>query len=284
MLLHTDTLEVSNVKRAANRKKFAVSKSEISMSTVNAVISTPVEGEEQYVATLKSAGADAARIEAATAMFRLRQGYADVLKPEDLGVSTKSKKAHEEPDGDEEMEMEEEEKAKKSKKSVVAPVSKSADLSPEMHARVEAVFKSNELLAQQVKELTAKNELAEYTAKAEREFSHVPGSRVELAATLKAAHDAGPDAEKRILSALSATNDIVRKSAMFQDIGTMGGGGAADAHSKIQALAAGLTMKAENGNEMTPAQKYNYVITKTAEGRTLYNQYIEERKQAVKNA
>ena len=293
MLLYTDTLEVSGVKRAANRKKFAITKSEISMSVVNAVIATPVEGEEQFVATLKSAGADAKRIEAATAMFRLRSGFADVLKPEDIGVLAK---AHKEPNGDEQGddESDEEYKARKAKKSKNAehqtgidtnfkPVHKSADLPPETKAQLEAMFKSNEMLAKQVKDLTEQRELTEYTAKAEREFAHVPGSSVELAKTLKAAHDAGPEAEKVILVSLSATNEMAQKSELFQDMGSTGGGLAASAHQKIQQLVNNLTMKSADGKEMTAAQKYTYVISETAEGRELYRQYNAEQDQRIKN-
>jgi hypothetical protein len=283
MLSNLSTLEVSTVKHAANRKRFAITKSETeTMSDViKAVLGVKAEGEDQFVATLKSAGADDKRIEAATAMYRMRKGFADVLKPEDLGVTTK---AHEEPDGDEQMEGEtdEEYKARKTKKKSC----KSADQSdaPGLVAdpRVEALFKSNQVLSEQVKQLVAKNQEMEYVAKAEREFSHVPGSAIDIARTLQAAHAAGPDTAKQIESALKSVNEIVSKSAHLQEFGSTGGGMAGGAYQKIQALANGLTMKSDKGREMTAEQKFNHVVTNTAEGRALYTQYLEEHRQAVK--
>jgi len=139
------------------------------------------------------------------------------------------------------------------------------------------------MLADQVKQLVAKNQELEFVSKAEREFPHVPGASIELAKTLKAAHDAGPEAEKVILAALKGVEELTSKSAMLQEIGTSGGGTTAGgAYSKIEALAAGLTMKSENGKELTKEQKVNYVISKTAEGRSLYEQYNEERRQLQK--
>ena len=46
--------------------------------------------------------------------------------------------------------------------------------------------------------------------------------------------------------------------------------------TKIEALASGLTMKSDSGKEMTKEQKFAHVITKTAEGRDLYAQYLAE--------
>jgi hypothetical protein len=285
MLSHLSTLEISNVKRAANRRTYAITKSEeAQMKIVQAVLSTPAEGETEFVATLKSAGADEKRIEAATAMYRMRKGFEDVLQPEDLGVTAK---AHKEPDGDEQEEDESDEafksrmakaKAKKAKKCD-EPAHKSAD--PEVEAKLSALFKSNQMLASQLQEQVAKSEQLEYVAKAEREFSHVPGSSADLAVALKAAHDAGPSAEKVLTAALKSVNELVSKSAMLREVGTAGGT-AGSAYQQIEALANGLTMKADSGKEMSKAQKVAYVTSNTAEGRALYAQYNEEQRQALK--
>jgi hypothetical protein len=284
MLHSLSTLEISNVRRAANRGKYAITKSEKIMS-LKAVLSTPAEGEEQFVATLKSAGADATRIEAATAAYRLQKGFADVLQPEDFGVA----KAHKEPDGDEREEMDEEDeedekKSKKSKKNIAGSKSndqtattKSAD-----DARLVAVMKTAEVLSAQVKELSAKNEMLEYVSIAKSEFAHVPGSVEQLAVTLRDAHNAGPAVEKTILAALRSTNEITAKSDHMREIGTNGGGQTGGAYQKIEALASGLTMKSDSGKEMSQAQKIAYVTSNTAEGRELYKQYNEEKRQLIK--
>lgn len=297
MLTNLSTLEVSSVKRAANRGRFAVTKSESPMSkdALKAVLATPAEGEVEYIATLKSAGADEARIEAATAMYRMRKGFADVLKPEDLGV-TVTVKAQTKPDGDDDEE-EELPATKRAKKSKSQPTAKSADaggteLAPELESKLEAVMKTNdglvkanESLAKQVREIVEKSEDQAYAHQAEREFAHVPGSAQELAKTLKAAHAAGPEVEKTILAQLKMTEEVVAKSALLGDLGSTGGGGPASgsAYGKIEALAAQLTMKADNGREMTQAQKVTYVTSRTAEGRRLYSEYLTEHDRAVRN-
>lgn len=292
MLSHLSTLEISNVKRAANRKRYAITKSEIEMN-IKQVLSVAAEGEEQFVATLKSENASPERIEAATVAYRLRKNCADLLKPEDLGVV---EKAHQEPDGDEqgENETDEEFKARKAKKAASCksesqtgiepgfkPAKKSEE-APVEDPRIEALFKSNQALADQVKALVEKNDRLELESIAKSEFGHVPGSTEDLAKTLKAARDAGPETEKTVRAALKSINEMVSKSDHLNEVGTSGSGMAGGAYQKIEALAEGLTMKADNGKEMTKAQKIAHVIAKTAEGRALYEQYNEEKRQAIK--
>ena len=95
--------------------------------------------------------------------------------------------------------------------------------------------------------------------------------------------DLGGEGEQAILKSLAITNELVQKSAMFQAMGvaTLKGEGA-DTMSKLNALAAGLTMKSDSGKEMSPEQKFSYVVSKTAEGRALYEQYNEEKRQLLK--
>lgn len=289
MLSHLSTLEVSNVRRAANKKRYAISKSETPMK-IQQVLSVAAEGEEQFVATLKSQNASPERIEAATAAYRLQKNCADLLKPEDFGVTAKAF-GKGEPDGDEqgEDESDEEFKARKAKKAakkaaksadvVVAPVAKSASEDP----RFEVIMKSNETLAAQVKELVEKNEQLEFEAVAKSEFGHVRGSFAEIAGALKAAHAAGPEAEKVFKAALKSAEEITAKSAMLGELGTNGGpSSGGGSWQKIEALASGLTMKSEKGTEMSRAQKIDYVVSKTAEGRALYEQYNEEKRQLLK--
>ena len=284
MLSHLSTLEVSNVKRAANRKRYAITKSESTVD-IQKIMSVKAEGEEQFVATLKSEGATQDRIDAATAAYRIRKNCADVLKPEDMGVVAK---AHKEPDGDEQGddESDAEFKARKAKKSV-----KKSDVSPEMDARIEALFKSNADLLQKnaelagkVETLTAKSADLEFEAVAKSEFGHVRGSVSELAQALKAAHEAGPEAEKAIRNVLKSAEEITSKSAMLHEVGSSGGGTNGSAWQKIEALAGGLTMKSDSGKEMSKSQKIDYVVSKTAEGRALYEQYNREQDQAIKRA
>lgn len=295
MLTQTQTHEVSLVRRGANRKVFAVTKSESFMDPLKAVLSTPAEGEEQFVAALKSAGADQARIDASVAIYRIQKGFADKLKTEDhvaiaksagLELAAKAKKADDEEDEDEEddEDMPAFLKKKKAKKSAEALALEG--VSPEAAAKIEAAFtaKSAEVteltetvksLSGMVKTLVEKSDTQQYVAKAARDFAHVPGTPDEIGAVLKSAEKAGVG--DVIGKLLGTVNTLVQKSALFGNVGTAGAAGTSgDAWSKIEKLATGLTMKSESGAEMSQAQKISYVMKSTAEGRELYRQYLAD--------
>ena len=264
------TLEVSNVRRAANKKRYAITKSETAMKTAIAVLSTPAEGEDKLIATLKSAGADDKRIEAETAAYRIKKGFADVLKADAPPA--------------EEM-TEEQKKAKKAAEEAAAmeaaesavPAAKSAEMEAVMKSNADLVAKSAALEAM-VKGLIDASKTQEYVSKAEKDFAHVPGSADEIAAVLKSAAAAGPETLKGIETILAQTNEIVSKSAMLQNFGVPGAGPGShgSAWERIEQLAQQLTMKSDRGVEMTKEQKIAHVTTKTAEGRAAYREYLAD--------
>lgn len=291
MLSNLHTAEVSLVRRGANRKRYAITKSEeyhmpFNPKVLEAVLKTAAEGEDKLIATLKAAGADEKRIDAAVAQFRVQKGFADVVTAEDAeliaqatGVAKKDETDPDEPD-DDDMPALLKKKAKKTKKSAEPDLSQ---LAPETRAQVEAVFKSNEALVGQVESLTGmvktlvdNGAKSEYVAKAAKEFSHIPGTPDEIGIVLKSAHDASPELGAGIEKLLGMVNGLVRKSALLGSVGSTGGAGAGgSAWERIQTLATGLTMKAGD-KDMTPEQKIAYVTEKTAEGRALYKEYLGE--------
>lgn len=292
MLTRMQTAELSLVKRGANKKSYAFAKSENAMNPIHAVMSAPAEGEEQFVALMKSAGASEERVEAAVAAYRLQKGFADVLKSEDLAVIAKAagykKAAKKGEDDEEESDDEEDDKddmpfGKKKK----AATKKSAEpdfaqLDAATRAQVQAVFKSNEELTQKsanlegiVKTLLDERTMGEYVAKA-KEFSHVPGKPEEIAVLMKSAHDSSPELAKGLEKLLQSMNEIVSKSALLGTIGSSGSGGSSggSAWAKLEAMADGLVMKSSDG-KLSKEQALARVM-KSAEGRVLYAEYLGE--------
>lgn len=272
MLAALETREVSGVKRPANRRRFAMAKSEdLIMGVVTkAVIETAAEGEAEFVAALKKNGADDKRIEAAVAVYRIRKGFADTLQKDDLAVIAQATgEAVEEP-------------VKKSEPVKPAVLEK---LSPEERAQLEAVFKSNAdmgkeigKLTSQVRELIDSNQMSALETKAETMFGHVPATSSDIARVLKSASAVDPKLGADIEKLLMATEQLVRKSGALTTLGNPGhgAGNGADAWSKIQVLAKNLTIKSATGGELTDAQKVRHVIDHTAEGRELYATYLAE--------
>jgi hypothetical protein len=283
MLTATTTREVSLVRRGANKKRYAITKSESAMSVFEAVLKTAAEGEEQLVESLKSAGADQKRIDAAVAAFRVTKGFSDVITPEDAELIAKAAKGDED-DEDESDDLPAFMKGKKSKKTKKSAEPDLSALDPATRAQVESVFKSNQDLTAQIGQLTNvvkglvdSGTKQQYVAKAASEYSHIPGTPDEIGAVLKSAHDASPELGAGIEKLLGMVNGLVQKSAMLGSVGTPGGAGAGgSAWSRIETMAGQLTLKSDSGVEMSKEQKVAHVIAKTAEGRQLYREYLAE--------
>lgn len=156
MLTGVKTIEISNVKRAANKHRYAMSKAagsatfqekvdailrehpnmseesarkivgamvrdekkETAMKStvVKAVLDTEAEGETEFVAMLKSAGKDEKQIEAMTALYRMQKGFADVVSAEDLKAAGLVAKAKKDDDGDSDDKMDGESDAEYAKR------------------------------------------------------------------------------------------------------------------------------------------------------------------------
>lgn len=249
------------------------------MKVMEAVLKTAAEGEDTLIASLKAAGADEKRIDAAVALYRIQKGFADVITDADTAIVSKA--FGKKPKKDEAADEDEDDMEKSKKSAQTADLSK---LDPETRARVEAVFKSNESLASQVGQLTStvkslidNGSQREFVAKAEKQFTHIPGKPEEIGLMLKSAHGVSEQFGKQLEDLLGMVNGLVQKSAMFGTAGTAGGASpGGSAWTKIEQLAASLVMKSDKGAEMTKEQKIEYVTTKTAEGKALYREYLAE--------
>ncbi len=285
MLSRVQTAELTLCRRGANNRRFAVSKSlENPMKIANAVLSTPVEGEAQLVATLKSRGASEQRIEAAVAALRIQKGFADVVEDEDRdlvekSLVTKAKKSddeEEDEDDDKPAFLKEKAKKEKAKKSLGLE-----DLEPEIREQITAVFKSRDDLEKKsakleevVKSLVDEKTTTGFIAKAKDSFGHVPMPVADLAQLLKTAHGVSPEHGASMEKLLGQFNEVVQKSSMFANVGSSGPGrGDGSAMAKLEELAAGIVQK--SAGEMTREKAMDTVL-KTAEGRALYKQYLTE--------
>jgi hypothetical protein len=299
MLTNLMTGEVSLVRSPANRKAYAIAKSETPMLNIGkAAVETPVEGEEQLVAALKSAGANAKRIEAAVASLRVQKNLSDVYTDEDMAAVAAAMnpvaKAKMKKDEEKEEEDEEDEdlpaflKDKKAKKAKKSDEPASEELSPAAKAHIERVEKANSelhanvgVLTKLVEGLVEKNQTAHFVTKAATDFSHVPGSSEEIAAVLKSAHAADPKTGAAVEKLLGTVQTLVQKSGLMGSFGSPGAGagqatGGGSAMQTVEQMASALTMKSDSGKEMTREQKIAYVIKSTPEGRAAYRQYLME--------
>lgn len=311
------THEVSLVRRGANRKKFAVTKSENSITmnpAIQAVLDTPAEGEDEFVATLKSEGVtDEKAVAARVAHFRLTNGLSDLLptqKKEDYDDDKKKKSedpmaklkkmadrmkkaADGESDDDLEEMAAEMKKIMAEAKKATAKSKDDNDVPPQFksldpEAIVQAVTKSLapvlkarndeiEALKGTVAELIDQDRTSQFTAKAAG-YTNVPAASDELALVLKSAHDVSPDFGKQLEGILDRVNAAVGESPVFKSLGSNGhqstGGGSSDAWSRINQLAEQMVQKSSD-KKMTLSTARSLVL-KTDEGRKLYREYLAE--------
>ena len=284
-LSNLKTYELTLTQRGANRRVFAIAKSAKgnvmpTKEIINALIDTPAEGEENLVATLKSAGMSQEKIDAATISLRLQAGMKDLVDTDTFDSVAKAA-GYDFGKGKEGEDDEDPKKKKKAKKP--EGVKKSVDLDtldPEAKAIVEGVFKSNADLVEKsakmeetLKSLTSANEKREFVAKAAEDFSHINMESDALGSMLQQADAVGEDFSKGFNALLKGMNEVVQKSALLQTTGSATiSGGTADAWAKIEALAEGLVQKSDKA--MSKAEAVS-VVMKTEEGQQLYNDYLK---------
>jgi hypothetical protein len=290
MLSNLATNEVSLVRRGANRKVFAITKSQGGTMNLKAILDTPAEGEEKLVETMKSAGADDKRVAASVAAYRLQKGLADVLKGEDVAAVAKAAGIElpvakgggqdEEPGTGTASEDDKPGKPaglKKAKKS--AGELDLSGLTAEDRAQVEAVMKSQASLVEKtaqleklVQSISDERTTAAFVAKAEQ-FKHIPGSSQELGAVLKSAATVDPKLGDALLGIFEKVNGLVAKSALLGSVGVGGVTTPNSAAAKLDALIDGVVQK--SAGKVSREKAYSEVL-KSAEGKELYREYLAE--------
>jgi hypothetical protein len=284
MLTNVQTAEVSLVRRGANNKRFALTKTKDQTMQISellkTVLDTEAEGEAKLVETLKAQGSDQDSIDVAVANFRIQSGFKDKLSKEQFeevakaaGFEvTKAKKA----DDDEEDEGNPfgGKKKKKTAKSHVP-----ADMPVEMRkafdeqaAALETLRKESDEKDARIEKIEKESIRKELVAKCASEFSHVPGMNAEEMGTmLQKAYEVSEDFGKQLEGQWAETSVALKKSSLLQTQGTTHSShDGSSAMGKMEALAKEYIAKDPN---MTHDVAIGKVMGDHPE---LYNEYLNE--------
>ena len=93
MLTDLKTGEVSLVRRGANNKRIALTKSESEMNLeelIKSVLETEAEGEKDLVKSLEARGLKGDALEIAKSNYRMQQGFKDLVTSEELAEVAKA--------------------------------------------------------------------------------------------------------------------------------------------------------------------------------------------------
>lgn len=267
-----DTKKVSLVHRGAQRKKFAMFKSEDSSDgltgeTLKACIDIPLEDEDSVIDVLKSSGFSDKAGAAALGAIRLINAFGDEFTHDGLSKVSEIlgvKKG--------EPKMAEKEKEVVADEAVV----KAADVNDEIKESIaKAEERANEAekrLEEITKALNAERDervLREYVAKSKDEYSHIPGKAEDLGALLRDLHTSSPELCSKVEGVLKSADELLATSGAFSPAGTSNENDAgSDAYSKLKALADSLIEKSKT--PMTPAQAFSKALSQAPE---LYEQY-----------
>lgn len=284
MLTNVQTAEVSLVRRGANNKRIALTKSEDDMDfqeLLKTVLATEAEGEASLIKTLKAAKADEDTINAAVANFRLQNGFKDKLSKDVFGEVAKAAgfelaKAKAKGEGEED---EDDMPFGDKKKKKVAKSHVPADMPPEMKAifksqqdEMEALRKENAETAEILKAERAERVRKEYIQKCAADYTHVPGMNAEqMGEMLQKAYEVSEEFGAQLEKTWTDTHEAVKKSTMLANQGVIQtNDGSSGAWSKMQSLAKELVQKTEGLSE---AKALDVVMKENPE---LYQEYLDE--------
>jgi len=259
---------------------------------LQAIISTPAEGEDQLLATLKSQGVeDKEKVDAAVASYRMQKGMKDLVADDVMAAVAKTAgyegtaKAVTPNEGKDDKKPDATSgKVDPKTKTGQGPVKKTVDLSnldEGTKAMVESVFKSHAAMEERtatleavVKSMKDDKEEVHYVAKAAKEFSNLPLGDKELGLMLKSANAMNPEFAKGFETLLGRMDEMVAKSAMLTTAGAVSKANAGGGLDKLQVMADGIVRKStEAGKEMSAAQAMDLVL-KTEQGQALYREYL----------
>lgn len=264
MLSDIETKEVSLVKRGANKKRFALTKSEKTnmQEILEAVLNTEAENEKEVIELFKTAGAVDKGLEASTGLYRLLTSFKDELQGEVVESVLKSAG----------FEVKKEEPVKKTEKKVDLN-----GLDPEVRELIQKSEKANkeaiekaEKLEKQLAEERDLRIVKEWTEKSDMLFSHIPAKSSELATLFKSFD--GETASK-VETILKDANELIKNSEVLINKGKtyeLKHGGAWD---EIVAKANEIVQKS---SEPVGQAKAIDMFLATPEGKVLYEQYLNE--------
>jgi len=250
-LTNLETLGVSLVRRGANKRKFAITKSEGPIMDEKAIeLLTTVlkeasyDGEEKVLEQLKKAQLDEKAMNAVNGAIRILSAFSDNPEIKKLLAGLKAAV------GGEGYPMPKAAKKADDKKPTgyPMPMQKALEGMPdEQRAAFEPVMKAlweaSEAAAteriQKAEERAVKTEAIlkserderlskEFVAKAATEYSNVPGKSEELGAILKSLHDASPELCSKIEGVLKSAQAILKEGSILVEKGRAGEGNASD--------------------------------------------------------
>jgi hypothetical protein len=277
-----DVVEVSLVTRGANRKKFALFKSEegeaVNAEILKAVLETPLEDEQKVDEVLKAAKLSEKAQNAVKGALRLLNAYREEL-PKDVLKTLADLAGYEYP-----APKEGKDEKDKGKDKYAYPVpQKKADgswdfsgIPEEVRPMVEALWKENEDIRKKAEE-TEKLLKAERDERLRKEFiakaagyKHLAVKPEEFGLVLKALAEKAPEELAKIEAVLKAADEAIGQGKLFAEAGR-GGEGAGSTWAKIEKMASEIVQK---DGKMTREQAIAKVLEEHPE---LYDEYLRER-------
>tara|TARA_R100000231_G_scaffold74645_2_gene58313 strand:+ start:61 stop:984 length:924 start_codon:yes stop_codon:yes gene_type:complete len=290
-LFNLDVREVSLVDTPAIRRRFLVVKRDEGSETMSAdqeFVSEEIETETEALMQKNSDD--------------IEKGYHE-MKDEDDSLKEESAKGAHEEDEEEEKMLDEKSKGKKpSKKKKVKKESEEMDqriqasspvsfskrddgsydltgVPEEMQATVEQLCKAQDAAIEKAAELEEilKAERDErlrrdFVEKAEKEFSNIPGTAVEVGLLLKSLHDLDGGVAEKVEGIFKSVNARLSTGAIFDEVGAQVVEDSASAWNKIEKQAEELIT---NGVEVSKASAIARVLDVNP---SLYSEYLKEGK------
>jgi len=306
LLTDVKTAKVSLVKRGANKRQFAIFKSESEMDPemqelFEAVLTVEAEGEGKLEAIAKQAKLSEKAQNAVKGALRLLNAYKDEAGVGSVAGELAKLVGYVAPKKQRDKKKEEEEEKKKTakqrdkdKEKYKYPMQKALDALPdEMREQLEPVFKAQaeaydeevakaeeraqeadkrtEAVAKTLKEERDERQLQEWIAKADTDLSHYPGANSEeLGAMLKQLGDTNPELAEKQFASMKAASDAIKESALLKEAGS-NPAPAGSAYQKIRELTKAKIQKSEG--KMTEEQAEVEIMK---EHPALYEEYLKE--------
>jgi len=298
-LTDLETVEVSLVDKGANRRTFAIRKSEKNtMTVIEAILAAPFDKSEELMERLKKAELSEQAAEGVKSALQLLSAFQEEL-PESLvsemmGLIGMSEEKAEEEDEEKEEKQEDpaeeateevaeeaaaaEEESEKSEEEEDEEMEKRLSALPEeTRGMVEQLWKSNRSevkkrkeLEQQIKKAEQEKRLGEFVKKAREDFSSLPAKPEEIGAFMSSLNG---DTAKFAQSLLKSANEIISSGGITSEIGkSIADAQQIDSISKAEQMAAEI-VKSEGVSEAVARGR----VWKNNPG--LYAEYQQEKGQ-----
>ena len=231
-LRELETLEVSLVDKGANKRVFAIKKSEKrEMDVIEAILAAPFEKSEAILERLRKAELSEQAVEGIKSAVQILSAFQEEV-PENLikelmslgGLSKQEEEEEETEPTEESPEGVEEPPAKEEEEEEDALEKKLDGLPKDMKAMVEQLFKSNkdavkkaEELEIQIKKAADEKRLFECVEIAKSDFSSLPANAEQLAVFIKSLD--GSDNSEFVLGLLRSSNEMISKGSLTSEIG-----------------------------------------------------------------